>query len=113
MWPCRYPNHAYRTICHKCGESKDNAKWVLPPDPSATLCTCGVQILPHYKGTCRKCNAPIVRPGEGTRNPSPRIPTALPPPVQAVDLKGSSPEAIMLWTEAVLNPVGPPEFSGN
>ena len=46
--PCRYPNHAYRTACKVCGESKDNAKWVLPHDPTATLCACGVQILPHY-----------------------------------------------------------------
>ena len=113
MLPCRYPNHAYRTACKMCGGSKDNAKWVLPHDPTATLCACGVQILPHYKGTCRKCSAPIVRSGEGTQTPFPRNPKALPLPVRGVDLKGGSPEAIMLWTEAVLNPAGPPEFSGN
>ena len=82
--PCHYANHAYRTVCKMCGASKDDAKWVLPHDPTATLCSCGVPILPHYKHACRSCGKALGRAPQGAQQAPPRNPSALPVPIYRI-----------------------------
>ena len=109
--PCHFPNYAYRTECHKCQAPKSRAKWELPQDPRTRTCRCGAKILPNF-GACRVCRSPIV-PLEGGDYPyNPQGDAPLPAPPIGGDLQGHSAEPIMLWTEAMVNPAGPPQVSG-
>ena len=106
--PCHFPNHAYRTQCKICQAPKSQAKWELPPDPRTRTCVCGTKILPSFRGACRTCRVPIVPLEGGTHLYNPLGGAPLPDPPIASDLQGHSAEPIMLWTEAMVNPVGPP-----
>ena len=106
--PCRYPNHAYRSQCKICQAPKSLAKWELPTDPQTRTCVCGNKILPSFRGACKVCRNPI-EPLEGGGHPyNPQGDAPLPDPPIASDLQGHSAEPILLWTEAIVNPMGLP-----
>ena len=109
-WPtCRFPKHAYMQFCKMCGDPEENAKWELPRDPRSSTCRCGALVLPRYTGACLICHKPIPHP-EGIKAVcDPQGDGPLPAPRLGGDLRGHTAEPIMLWTEAILNPSGPPE----
>ena len=111
--PCRYANFARRLQCKVCQAPKSQAKWELPLDPRTRTCRCGTKIFPDYRGACRVCYAPIAPLDGEPRLYNPLGDASLPdhPPI-ASDLSGHSAEPIMLWTEAMLHPTGPPKVSG-
>ena len=111
--PCRFANHAYRSQCKICQAPKSLAKWELPTDPQTRTCMCGNKILPSFRGACKVCRNPI-EPLEGGGHPyNPQGDAPLPDPPIASDLQGHSVEPILLWTEAIVNPMGPPWMSGS
>ena len=110
---CRYPNHAYRDTCKQCEAHKANAKWELPQDPRTTTCACGAIIVSHYTKNCRTCQAPILRPDGGAAVYDSQGDKPLLAPNRGGNLQSHSAEPTMLWTEAILNPTGPPKVSGD
>ena len=110
---CRYPNHARKDFCRQCGAPKADAKWELPQDPQTTTCACGAFIKSHYTSKCRACQAPTLRPDGGAAVYDPQGDGPLPAPGRGGHLQGHSAEPTMFWTEAILNPTGPPEIGGD
>ena len=107
------PEPRLQTQCNKCQAPKSQAKWELPQDPLTRTCGCGTKVFPNFRGACRTCRAPIEPLEGGKRIYNPLGGAPLPDPPIASDLQGHSAEPIMLWTEAMVNPMGPPVVSGN